>query len=61
MKNYYTIAVYGDGIHYPKNFLLDTRVVYCRARGIKNTSVYRFVLSCVAYNKECIKIFKGIV
>ena len=61
MKNYYTIAVYGDDIHYPKNLLLDTRIVYCRARGIKNTSVYRFVLSCVAYNKECIKIFKGIV
>lgn len=61
MRSYYTIAVYGDDIHYPKDLLLDTRIVYCKARGIKNTSTYRFVVDCVAFNKDCIKIFKGIV
>ena len=61
MKNYYTIAVYGDGVHYPETMLLDTRVVYCKEKGIKNTSMYHFVVDCVAYNKDCIKIFKGII
>lgn len=60
-KQYYTIAVYGDDIHYPKNLLLDTRIVYCKEKGIKNTSTYHFVVDCVAFNKDCIKIFKGIV
>ena len=60
-KQYFTIAVYGDDIHYPKNLLLDTRIVYCKEKGIKNTSMFHFVVDCVAYNKECVKIFKGIV